>query len=349
MIDAERIAAHLGKTLAETDFVGLGERYHGKVRDCYIRDQTRLLVATDRLSAFDKIITTLPFKGQVLNRLSAFWFDKTKGIAPNHLLGVPDPNVSEVIDCVPLPVEMVVRAYVTGVTPTSIWTAYARGERVFCGHPLPEGLKKNDPLGEPIVTPSTKAPKGERDQSGSRDEILAATKGRLSAADFDRAAEMALALFRAGVKHCASEGLVLVDTKYEFGKTPDGRIVVIDEIHTPDSSRFWFLDSYREAQRSGTEPEGLDKEYVRRHLAGRGYTGEGLPPPVPDDVRVEAARRYIEAYERIVGEPFEPNLEEPLWRIAQALGLNPTRPEGLSAAAVAARATGGKRPKGRSR
>ena len=318
MVPESTLKSALGKTLQKTDLVGHGEKYDGKVRDCYVGKDEILLVATDRLSAFDQIVTTLPFKGQVLNRLSAWWFEKTKGVVPNHLLGVPDPNVSRVLRCEPLPVELVVRAYITGVTSTSIWTAYERGERVFCGNRLPEGLRKNQRLALPILTPSTKPPKGQHDRSVSRDEILA--EGRISPKDFDAVAEMAMTLFREGSRIAAANGILLVDTKYEVGRAPDGRILVMDEIHTPDSSRFWYAASYEEAFGKGKDPEGLDKEYVRRWLVReRGYRGDGPPPEVDADVRVEAARRYIEAFERLTGTTFEADTREPLGRIEQNL------------------------------
>jgi len=319
MVELDILKKGLATTLDRTELAGLGERYEGKVRDNYVRGGRRWLVSTDRLSAFDKVITTLPFKGQVLNRLSAFWFERTASLAPNHLLAVPDPNVSEVVECATLPVEMVVRAYLTGVTSTSIWVAYERGDRTFCGHRLPDGLRKNDRLPAPIVTPSTKAPKGEHDRSVSREEILAEKK--MSAADFDAAAGMCMRLFQYGAEHLAKRGLILVDTKYEIGKRPDGTIVVIDEIHTPDSSRIWFRDRYADAMARGVDPEGLDKEYVRRWLKSVAYAGDGPPPAVPDEVRIEAARRYIEAYELVTGETFVPDTQDPLPRMRRNLGL----------------------------
>jgi phosphoribosylaminoimidazole-succinocarboxamide synthase len=310
----------LGKTLEQTSLDPLGAKYEGKVRDNYTTaDGRRFIVVTDRISAFDRVIGTLPLKGQVLNTLAAWWFDKTKDVAPNHVLRVPDPNCIEAVECTPLPVEMVVRAYVTGVTSTSIWTHYAAGKRVFCGNVLPDGLKKNQKLDRPILTPSTKAEKGDHDVSASREEILA--MGRMSAEDFDAAATMAMKLFDFGARLCAERGLILVDTKYEFGKTKDGRIVVIDEVHTPDSSRFWFARSYAERFVKGEEPESFDKEYVRRWLAAQGFKGDGPIPALPDEVRVEASRRYIEAFETIVGAPFVPNLEEPQARLRKNLGL----------------------------
>jgi phosphoribosylaminoimidazole-succinocarboxamide synthase len=317
-VSAETLQQGLSLTLDETD-LGVGQKYEGKVRDNYTVDGKRIIVVTDRISAFDRVLGTLPFKGQILNSLAAFWFEETKGIVPNHVLDVPDPNVMVAVECEPLPVEMIVRGYITGVTSTSIWTHYKNGARVFCGHALPEGLVKDQKLPEPILTPSTKAEKGDHDVSASREEILA--MGRMSARDFDEAAAYAMALFAHGQKLCAARGLILVDTKYEFGKTPEGKIVVIDEIHTADSSRFWFESTYRERFEAGKSPESFDKEYVRRYLADQGYTGDGPIPVIPDEVRIEAARRYIEACETIRGEAFVPNLEAPGPRIKKNLGL----------------------------
>jgi phosphoribosylaminoimidazole-succinocarboxamide synthase len=309
----------LAHTLDQTALDTLGTKYEGKVRDNYsTRDGRRYIVVTDRISAFDRVLGTLPLKGQILNRLAAWWFAKTADIAPNHVLRVPDPNVIEAVECTPLPVEMVVRAYVTGVTSTSIWTHYQAGKRVFCGNQLPDGLKKNQRLARPILTPSTKADKGDHDVSASRDEILA--MGRISAADFDFAADTAMRLFDYGARLCQERGLILVDTKYEFGKTPDGKIVVIDEVHTPDSSRFWFQRSYDERFAKGEEPESFDKEYVRRYLAKLGFKGDGPIPPIPDEVRIEATRRYVEAFETITGETFTPDLSDPGPRLRKNLG-----------------------------
>jgi phosphoribosylaminoimidazole-succinocarboxamide synthase len=317
---AAPLRAALGKTLERTDLDSLGAKYEGKVRDNYTTaDGRRYIVVTDRISAFDRVIGTLPFKGQILNGMAAYWFEETREVAPNHMISVPDPAVLEARECTPLPVEMVVRAYVTGVTSTSIWTHYARGERVFCGHRLPDGLRKNERLPAPILTPSTKAPKGDHDISASREEILA--MGHVTAADFDAAADIAMRLFAFGSRRCAERGLILVDTKYEIGKDARGELCVIDEIHTPDSSRFWFSSTYDERFAAGQDPESFDKEYVRRWLAGVGFTGDGPVPAIPDDVRVEAARRYAEAFETITGRAFQPDLEEPAARIARNLGV----------------------------
>jgi len=321
MVDEALLRKALSVPLDRTDFSALGSKYEGKVRDCYTTaDGRRVLITTDRISAFDRVLGTLPLKGQVLNRMATFWFELTKDVCPSHLLASPDPNVMIGVECTPLPLEVVVRSYLTGVTSTSIWTAYARGERTFCGHSLPDGLKKNDKLPQPIVTPSTKADKGGHDESVSGAELIA--KGVISRDDFETVERLALAVFARGQEHCIKNGLILVDTKYEFGRAPDGRIVLMDEIHTPDSSRYWFAASYEARRAAGEEPESFDKEYVRRWLAAQGFTGDGPIPTIPDDIRVEASRRYIEAYEMVTGQTFVPDLQAPLPRIAKALGLS---------------------------
>ncbi|MCB9565460.1 MAG: phosphoribosylaminoimidazolesuccinocarboxamide synthase [Kofleriaceae bacterium] len=319
------LRAQLGQCLAGTSLTTFAhrpsiERYVGKVRDCYIdRDAgERILVCTDRLSAFDVVIGTIPFKGQVLNQLAQYWFEETAAIAPNHVVAVPDPNVTIGRECTPLHAEFVMRAYLTGVTSTSVWRAYERGDRTFCGHPLPEGMKKNEPLPAPILTPSTKAAKGDHDVSVSRAELLAS--GVISEAHFDAAAAIATRLFAHGQALAATRGLILADTKYELGLDPDGNVVVIDEIHTPDSSRYWYADDYAERLARGDEPRSLDKEYVRRWLVGEGgYGGDGPPPVLPDEVRLEAARRYIRNFELVTGRTFEPDAREPVARIGAAL------------------------------
>jgi phosphoribosylaminoimidazole-succinocarboxamide synthase len=308
-----------GSTLERTSFDGLGRRVEGKVRDSYVAAGRRTIVVTDRVSCFDVVVGTLPLKGQVLNQVAAFWFEKTRDVAPNHLLAVPDPCVSIVRECRILPVEFVYRAYLTGVTSTSIWTAYERGERVYCGHRLPEGLRKHERLPEPLLTPTTKAAKGEHDELTSRAEIL--ERGVLSEEVYDGASRMCAALFAAGSAWARGRGLVLVDTKYEIGVDEAGGLLVADEIHTPDSSRYWYADTYEQALRQGRDPQPLDKEYVRRWLVEHGYRGEGAPPVLPDDVRCEAARRYVEAYERVTGADFVPDVSEPVGRITRNLGL----------------------------
>ena len=307
------------RTLDHTDLQGLGAREEGKVRDNYVANKRRFIVVTDRVSCFDRVVGTLPFKGQVLNQLAGYWFETTASIAPNHLIEVPDPNVSVVRECRPLPVEFVYRGYLTGSTSTSIWTAYERGERSYCGHHLPDGLRRHEQLPESLLTPTTKAPMGEHDELTSREEILAS--GTLSEALYDEAARITGALFAEGQSQAERRGLILVDTKYELGLDDDDRVVVIDEIHTPDSSRYWYRDRYERAMAQGRDPEALDKEYVRRWLGEQGYKGEGAIPEIPVDVRCEAARRYIEAYEQITGRAFEPDTEDPLPRIRRNLGL----------------------------
>lgn len=320
----DALRKQLRATLDGTPWQTIGgrrlERYDGKVRDCYIdRDRgERIIVVTDRLSAFDAVVASIPSKGQVLNQLAQFWFEQTGHIAPNHMLRVPDPNVMIARECDPLPVELVMRAYLTGVTGTSIWKAYEKGDRTFCGHALPDGMKKNQRLPEPILTPSTKAAKGDHDVSVSRDELLA--MGRIAPDVFDRAAQIAATLFAEGQRHAASRGLILADTKYEMGIAKDGTLVVIDEIHTPDSSRYWYANDYEERLAKGEEPRSLDKEYVRRWLANEAkWSGDGPPPVMPDEVRLEAARRYIASYELVTGKPFVPDTREPIARIAAAL------------------------------
>jgi phosphoribosylaminoimidazole-succinocarboxamide synthase len=317
-MDLATLRHGLALTLDSSSLDQLGTKYQGKVRDNYTTsDGRRFIVVTDRISAFDRVLGTLPFKGQVLNALAGFWFEETKHIVPNHMLGMPDPNAMECVECQPLPIEFIVRAYLTGVSSTSILTAYRTGAREFCGNHLPDGLEEHGPLPEPIVTPTTKAPQGEHDENISRAEIIA--RKLLTAEQFDTAAKHALALFAHGQKLCASRGLILVDTKYEFGTTREGNIVVIDEIHTPDSSRFWFAKSYEERRKKGQSPESFDKEYLRRWLVEQGFRGDGPIPTIPDEVRLEASRRYIEACEAVRGSAFLPNLEPPAERLRKNL------------------------------
>jgi len=321
-VDAKLLAELCGRTLARTEFRGLGRRDEGKVRDSYIGEKRRTIVVTDRVSCFDVVVGTIPLKGQLLNQLAAFWFEKTRAIAPNHLVAVPDPNVSVVRELSMLPVEFVMRGHLAGVTSTSIWSAYERGDESYCGHRLPKGLKKYERLPEPLLTPTTKAEKGGHDEPVSRAEVIA--RGLVSEAVYDRAAALAAALFREGQAWAANRGLILADTKYEIGLDETGTLVVADEVHTPDSSRYWYADGYERVLAEGGDPKALDKEYVRRWLVSeRGYRGEGAPPPLPDDVRCEAASRYIEAYERVTGLGFVPDVEPPEPRIRRNLGLPP--------------------------
>ena len=299
MISEDKIRSALASTLDATDF-HIGRRVSGKVRDSYILPGgRRALVTTDRVSAFDRVLGTIPFKGQVLNQTAAFWFEKTKDIVPNHVISVPDPNVMVVAECGQLPLEFIVRGYITGVTETSAWTNYARGARNICGNRLPDGLRKDQKLERPILTPTTKHEV--HDRNISRDEAIA--EGLITPELFDEAADVCFRMFEAGTREAARRGLILVDTKYEL---LDGKLVVSDEIHTPDSSRYWYADTYEELFAKGEPQRKLDKEYVREWLAARGFRGEGEPPALPDDVRVEAARRYITAYELVTGRDFEP-------------------------------------------
>lgn len=323
MISDDTLRAALAHTLDESHLEVAGaEVYVGKVRDNYTVGDRRIIVVSDRVSAFDVVLGTIPFKGQVLNGMAAYWFEATKHIAPNHVLSIPDPAVTIAIACAPLPVEFVMRAYLTGVTSTSVWTHYQRGARRFCGHALPDGMQKNQPLPRPILTPSTKAEKGGHDVSLSREEILAS--GVIDAATFDEAAGMAERLFAFGQERARERGLILVDTKYEFGRilggADAGRIVVIDEIHTADSSRYWYAGDYEARMAAGEEPRSLDKEFLRRWYAAQGYTGQSLPPPpMTDEVRVETARRYIEIYELITGRAFQGDSAPPGPRICDNL------------------------------
>lgn len=317
MISKENIEAQISNCLNETSFPGLGEQYVGKVRDNYTKDGKRFIIVSDRLSAFDKVICLVPFKGQVLNQMAKFWFENTKEIIGNHVIEFPDPNVVVAKECKPLPIEMVVRGYITGVTTTSAWYNYEKGVRNFCGNDLPEGLRKNQKFDQPILTPSTKALQGDHDESVSKEEIFKRTD--LTEEKYNKIADAALKLYQRGVEIAEKQGIILVDTKYEFGETEDGEIVLIDEIHTPDSSRFWFADEYEERFAAGEEQKKIDKEYLREWLADHGFMGEGEIPEIPKDVLVETARRYIEAYELITGQGFVAEVEKVLPRLEKNL------------------------------
>jgi phosphoribosylaminoimidazole-succinocarboxamide synthase len=283
----------------------LPDRRDGKVRSSWaIGDDRRLIVTTDRLSAFDRVLAGVPYKGQVLNQLAAWWFDRTADIVPNHVVSVPDPNALLARSATPLPVEVVVRGYITGVTDTSIWGMYADGARTIYGYEFPDGLHKNTRLPAHIVTPTTKAQHGGHDVPLTCDEVV--ERGVLDADLWDRVMAAALQIFARGVEIADRAGLILADTKYEFGLTGDGELLVIDEMHTPDSSRFWIADSYEQRLADGEEPESLDKEVVRRAFADIGYKGEGPVPEVPGEVWSATTARYIVAYERLTGAPFDP-------------------------------------------
>ena len=288
------------------DLPNLGKKYQGKVRDFYIKEDKRILITTDRQSAFDVILGHIPFKGQVLNLLSKFWFEKTKHIVPNHMISVPHPNVMITRNCQPIPVEMVVRGYISGVTKTSIWYSYERGERIIYGLKFPNGLKKNQKLPHPIITPTTHPLAGStvHDERLTREEIL--KKKILSEKLFKQMSRIALKLFAYGSALCKSKGLILVDTKYEFGLYKD-KLTLIDEIHTPDSSRFWIAKTYKKRFSSNKEPENFDKEFLRLWYVKRGYRGEGKPPAMAKELIVALAKRYIAVYEKITGKKFIPS------------------------------------------
>lgn len=315
MMPDKTLKEQLKHVLEKTSF-NFGKKYEGKVRDNYLLGDKRVIITTDRISAFDRVLCALPFKGQVLNQTAAFWFEKTKNIAANHVIDVPDPNVMIAKECEPYPVEMVVRGYLTGVTTTSAWYNYEGGLRNFCGNTLPEGMRKNQKFDRPIITPSTKAEKGAHDLSIGKEYFIG--NGLIDEKTYDKIAKTALKLFEEGTRLCAKNNLILVDTKYEFGHI-SGELTLMDEIHTPDSSRFWVKDTYDRLFSEGKEPDKLDKEYVRSWLADRGFRGEGKIPQIPDEVRIEAARRYITAYEMITGEEFEAEVGDVLARIANNL------------------------------
>ena len=315
MLSDTILKTQLKYTVNKTNF-NFGKKYEGKVRDNYILNGKRIIITTDRISAFDRVLCTIPFKGQVLNQTSAFWFDKTRNIIKNHIIDVPDPNVMMVYECKPYPIEMVVRGYITGVTTTSAWHSYQRGIRSFCGNTLPEGLRKDQKFKQPIITPSTKAEQGLHDESISGEEII--KRGLVDEDTYRKMEKVALALFEFGTKLVAKNNLILVDTKYEFGEL-NGKLVLIDEIHTPDSSRFWIKGTYEELFSKGQEPQKLDKEYVRQWLADKGFIGEGRIPDIPDEVKIEAAKRYITAYEMITGKEFKAKNEDVLKRIERKL------------------------------
>lgn len=319
MIAKEVFASQLNQTLGRTQLHELGLRYEGKVRDNYTKGDIRYLIATDRVSAFDRVLGTIPFKGQILNQLAAWWFEQTKDLCPNHVLDIPDPQVTVAKNLTPLPMEVIVRSYLTGVTSTSIWTHYSQGKRVYAGHTLPDGMRKNQKLEKPLITPSTKAEKGEHDETISREEALA--RGLVTEKEFDEISEKALALFAKGAEIAQKRGLILVDTKYEFGKDKDGSILLMDEIHTPDSSRYWYSRTYDDRMKQGGEPDTLDKEFIRRYLVSIGYKGEGEPPVLPDEIRVEAAARYAQTFELLTGQELRPEMGDPLPRIRRRLGL----------------------------
>jgi phosphoribosylaminoimidazole-succinocarboxamide synthase len=314
MIDT--IKSQLGHTLDETHFTQFGERYRGKVRDTYMLDDRLVLVTTDRISAFDYVLRqTIPFKGQVLNQLAAYFFEKTADIMPNHIISVPDPNVTVAMRCDTVPIEFVVRGYLAG----HAWRTYRTGARELCGEPLPDGLKENSRLPKPVLTPTTKAHEG-HDEDISAAEII--RQGIMDERTFTKLKDLALRLFARGTEMARERGLILVDTKYEFGVTPDETFVVIDEIHTPDSSRYFYLDTYQELLDADKPQRQLSKEFVREWLMDRGFQGkEGQEmPDLDDEFRVQVSQRYIELFETVTGHSFDPDTHpDPAARCREAL------------------------------
>jgi phosphoribosylaminoimidazole-succinocarboxamide synthase len=289
----------------------------GKVRDIYLRPGRRVLVTTDRLSAFDRVLGLVPYKGQVLNQLSAFWFTNMPAIG-NHLISTPDPNVMVARECRALPVEVIVRGYITGVTSTALWYRYSLGERSIYGYTFPDGLHKNEKLPTAIITPTTKGGPGAHDERLTCAEVV--EKGILDEALWTKVQGAALAVFRHGQAIAERGGLILVDTKYEFGLAEDGELLVIDEVHTPDSSRFWRADTYAARIAAGDEPDNFDKEFVRLWYAERGYRGDGDPPAWDSSLAVMAAQRYIAVYEMLTGLPFAPATYPADERVRRAVG-----------------------------
>jgi phosphoribosylaminoimidazole-succinocarboxamide synthase len=309
MLSHEFIAQHLTNCLDDTSFLSLPNKRKGKVRDSYDLGNQLVLATTDRQSAFDRILAAIPFKGQVLNQVSAFWFNATKDIVANHLLSTPDPNVTIAKKCTVFPIEFVVRGYLTGSTGTSAWTLYNNGERNICGNTLPDGMVKNQKFEQPILTPTTKS--DEHDESISAEEIV--QRGIIDAATWKKLSTIAFSLFKRGTEIAAKNGLVLVDTKYELGVDDEGTITLIDEIHTPDSSRYWIASTYHDRFDNGKEPENIDKEFLRLWFRDHcdPYNDETLPK-APDDLIIELSSRYIRLYEMITGSEFTVTTDEPI-------------------------------------
>ncbi len=304
-------ADDLKRVIEKTEFDNGHFFHHGKVRDSFVLDaKRRAIVVSDRVSAFDFVLGTIPFKGQVLNQLAAWWFKQLETLGvPHHLISVPHPNVSEVRNVTPLPIEIIVRAYLTGTTTTSSWYAYQHNEKRISGLEMPTGMKKNEIFPEPIITPTTKPEIG-HDRNISREEII--EEGLVSSEIYAQVETLALKMFAHGQVVAAKQGLILVDTKYEMGLSAEGGLVVIDEVHTPDSSRYWIAETYQDKLEKEDEPDSLDKEFVRRMVVNAGYDvdNEDQNPKdfMTDEIRVEAAQKYLELFERMTGEPL--NLEK---------------------------------------
>lgn len=303
MIDRDTIAAQLANVLEDATIPELPNHYRGKVRDNYdLPDGRRIIIATDRQSAFDQVLAAVPFKGQVLTQTARFWFEATADVAPNHVIAYPDPNVMVVRRLDMLPVEMIVRDYLTGSTATSIWPMYRDGRREMYGVRLPDGLRRNQKLPQTILTPTTKAALGAHDEPVTPPEIV--ERGLLTRAQWEAVAALSLALFARGRAIAARNGLILVDTKYEFGLDETGAPVLADEIHTPDSSRYWKRESYEQRFAAGQDPESLDKEFLRLWIAERCDPYREPVPAIPAGTLVEFSRRYIMLYETLTGRAF---------------------------------------------
>ena len=305
------IKEQLPYTLDVFECGDLGERYKGKVRENFYMGDEIIMVTTDRVSAFDHVLGTIPFKGQILTEIANFWFEKTKHIAPNHIISSPDPQVLVARRAETLPVEVIVRGYITG----SLWREYEQGINGQYGFLLPEGLKKDQKFDTPILTPSTKAEYGKHDEPIARDAIV---NGLVEESVYAQAEKYALDLFTAGQEWASKQGLILVDTKYEFGMVDD-ELIVIDEIHTPDSSRYWIASEYEKRFNEGQSQNMLDKENIRQWLIERGFSGEGTPPVLTDEIRVTLAERYIELYTQLTGNEFHPLLGDVKSRIERNL------------------------------
>ncbi len=301
----------------------LPDRRSGKVRVSYsLHDNTRLFLTTDRLSAFDRVVAVVPFKGQVLNELSAWWFDNSRHIVDNHFISCPDPNATIGHTTTPLAVEVVVRGVITGSTTTSLWHQYRNGAREIYGYNFPDGLQKNELLPHPIITPTTKGEAGAHDEPLTCADVV--TRGIVEPDVWQRVQDAALALFDHGQDVARRAGLLLADTKYEFGLASDGSVMLIDEMHTPDSSRFWELSTYEERMERGDEPESLDKEPVRLALNAAGYDGHGEPPAMSDVTVFETTKRYIAAFTRLTGRSFVPGtypVQQRLEKNLQIMGV----------------------------
>lgn len=316
MVNDEQIRDAIPHALLAAEVPGLGPRLEGKVRDIYVQDGRRILITTDRVSAFDRVLGAIPYKGQVLNQLSAWWFEKVADVIPSHVIAVPDPNVTIAHEARALPVEVIVRGYITGVTATSLWTLYREGVPRPYGLDLPAGLRKNDPLPQPVITPTTKATGGAHDERLTAAEVV--ERGLVAPVLWAEVQRAALTIFQRGQEVAQQAGLILVDTKYEFGLI-DGRLALIDEVHTPDSSRYWIADSYAAASDTGQEPQNFDKEFLRLWFVSQGYRGEGQAPAMPPEFVVQVAQRYIAAYERLTDRLFVPGAQPTAERIRAVL------------------------------